>query len=242
MGLLTYNTTDPLGLSINIQGTAADAWKSYMDGYQVALEVALANAEQDLRNVTYNDGQDFVEFIFKLRTKWANATALGAKIDDLSFRMIILNALPRSWDSIVATLYNTHSSREAINHLMTHWARVSRDRVVDPRHATAALRVSSGNPSGGGSNSNNFNRNGLVCSNSNCNRRGHTIENCYWPGGGKAGQFPPGFGKRRAGRGSANNVNANANANAQQTSANTVNENTEQVFALVTHISPNAPL
>ncbi|XP_006457025.1 hypothetical protein AGABI2DRAFT_79218, partial [Agaricus bisporus var. bisporus H97] len=29
MGLLIYNTSDPVGLGINISGTAADAWKSY---------------------------------------------------------------------------------------------------------------------------------------------------------------------------------------------------------------------
>ncbi|EKM75439.1 hypothetical protein AGABI1DRAFT_46435, partial [Agaricus bisporus var. burnettii JB137-S8] len=29
MGLLIYNTSDPVGLGINIHGTAADAWKSY---------------------------------------------------------------------------------------------------------------------------------------------------------------------------------------------------------------------
>ncbi|XP_006457477.1 hypothetical protein AGABI2DRAFT_79843, partial [Agaricus bisporus var. bisporus H97] len=28
MGLLIYNTNDPVGLGINISGTAADAWKS----------------------------------------------------------------------------------------------------------------------------------------------------------------------------------------------------------------------
>ncbi|EKM74084.1 hypothetical protein AGABI1DRAFT_48633, partial [Agaricus bisporus var. burnettii JB137-S8] len=29
MGLLIYNTSDPVGLGINIHGSAADAWKSY---------------------------------------------------------------------------------------------------------------------------------------------------------------------------------------------------------------------
>ncbi|KAJ3492188.1 hypothetical protein NLJ89_g11264 [Agrocybe chaxingu] len=38
----------------------------------------------------------------------------------------------------------------------------------------------------------------------NCHRRGHTVEVCYWPGGGKEGQFPPGFGKRGGANGSAN--------------------------------------
>lgn len=174
MGLLIYNTTDPIGLGINIHGSAAEAWKSYIDTYQVASEVAVLNAELDLRNMAYSDGQDFVEFISRIRTKWSNATALGAKIDDKAFRTIILNSLPRSWDPIVATLYTTQSSREAINQLMAHWARISRDRVDNPQTSTSALQTSTSNR--------NRERRGqspLLCTNSNCGRRGHTIENCY---------------------------------------------------------------
>jgi len=40
--------------------------------------------------------------------------ALGTKIDDLVFRMILLNSLPRSWGSIMATLYTTKSSHDAV--------------------------------------------------------------------------------------------------------------------------------
>jgi len=38
-----------------------------------------------------------------------------------------------------------------------------------------------------------------ACTNPNCKakkRSTHTTANCYWPGGGKEGQFPPGFGQR----------------------------------------------
>jgi hypothetical protein len=110
LGLLIFNTNDPVGLGISIQGTAADAWKSYVETYQIASKVAIINADTDLRNMKYTDNHDFKEFISQIRTKWANATALGASIDNRLFRTIVLAALPRSWDSIVATLYNTVSS------------------------------------------------------------------------------------------------------------------------------------
>ena len=48
MGLLIHNTTDPLRLGININRTAAEAWKSYLNTYNMPSEVALANAEQEL--------------------------------------------------------------------------------------------------------------------------------------------------------------------------------------------------
>jgi len=38
-----------------------------------------------------------------------------------------------------------------------------------------------------------------ACTNPNCKakkRSTHTTANCYWPGGGKKGQFPPNFGQR----------------------------------------------
>lgn len=142
MGLLIYNTNDAIGLGINIHGTATEAWKSYVDTYNVASEIAILNAELILHNSIYTDGQDFIEFISQMRTRWSNATALGAPIDDKAFRTIILNALPRSWDPIVATLYTTQSSRDAINQLMTHWARISRERVVNPQNSTSALQAS----------------------------------------------------------------------------------------------------
>jgi len=62
----------------------------------------------------YIDGQDFITFISQLCTKWTITTALGTKIDDLVFRMILLNSLPQSWDSIVATLYTTKSLHNAV--------------------------------------------------------------------------------------------------------------------------------
>ena len=39
----------------------------------------------------------------------------------------------------------------------------------------------------------------IGCTNLNCKakkRSSHTSANCYWPGGGKEGQFPPNFGQR----------------------------------------------
>ncbi|KAF7768676.1 hypothetical protein Agabi119p4_7919 [Agaricus bisporus var. burnettii] len=244
MGLLIYNTTDPIGLGISIGGTAADAWRSYLDTYEVASEIATLNAEMELRNMVYTDGQDFTEFISRLGTKWSNANALGAKIDDKAFRTIILNSLPRSWDSIVATLYTTKTSWEAISQLLTHWARVSRDRVTTSQ-TTSALQTTT-------TQSNNRNRqrsqnSQLTCTNPNCGRRGHTIELCYWPGGGKAGQFPPGFGRRGGAGGSASNTATGGyQPSANNTTTNTTEKaesNEPKVFALaaITDIINDTP-
>lgn len=158
-GLLIFNTKNPIGLGINIGGTAAEAWKSYLDQYQVASDIALLNAEQSLRDMRYNDTDDFPNHISAMRTKWAYANALGANITDQSFRPIILNSLPRSWDPVIASLYGVKTSVDTISQLNVHWLRISRDRVQNPTHAVSALQATSNNR---------HQRSQLVCSNPNC--------------------------------------------------------------------------
>jgi hypothetical protein len=64
------------------------------------------------------------------------------------------------------------------------------------------------------------------------------IENCYWPGGGKAGQFPPGFGKQGT-RNTNTSMPSNTTANAATTTTdNPVVANTKpKVFALAAMVS-----
>jgi len=66
MGLLLFNTKDAVGRGINIDGTAAEAWQSYIDIYENASAMARQNAMQDLRNTLYTDHTDFDLFITTL--------------------------------------------------------------------------------------------------------------------------------------------------------------------------------
>jgi hypothetical protein len=125
-GLLIYNTKDPIGLGIVMFGTAADTWKSYNDQYAKVSEMALMNAEWDLRKCNYTDNHNFTEHVSRLRTLWATSTTLGSQIDDKGFWTIVLQLLPQSWDPIVSTLYNTTTC------------------VVNPHNATTALQFNAG--------------------------------------------------------------------------------------------------
>jgi len=40
MALLIYNTKNPVGLGINIDSSAANAWKSYKKGYEEVSDMA----------------------------------------------------------------------------------------------------------------------------------------------------------------------------------------------------------
>jgi len=96
LGLLMFNTRNPVGLGINIDGTAAEAWSSYINTYEKASNMAWLNAEQTLQNMTYSDRTDFNNFIINMHNKWSDARALGSKINDEDFKDIIITSLPKS--------------------------------------------------------------------------------------------------------------------------------------------------
>jgi hypothetical protein len=181
----------------------------------------------------YNDDQDFKEFISQVHTKWSNANALRANVDDQSFRTIVLAAFPCSWDPIVATLYNTSTSREAINQLMTHWSCVSRDCITNPQTSTLALQAFT---------SNWRDRRNLLCVNPNCRCQGYTIEDCYWEGGGKAGVFPPNFRKKKGSvfinTGEGKLPQTSANLTTSTPSSDTTSNHEVIALAALTEVSP----
>jgi len=170
MALLIYNTKNPIGLGIYIEGSAAEAWKSYKDIYEVVSDMICQNAEQNLCAIIYSNNNDFPMFIANMRNKWARANALGVVISDKNFKTIIINSLLRSWDPIVASLFKDMLSSEAISQLDTWWLFISQD--WPPRQISALQTFRPANQE----------QIQLICSNPNCKRCRHTIKQCYWKG------------------------------------------------------------
>ena len=182
--LLLYNTKNPIGLGIKLDGTAAEAWTSLTLQYKIMSDLTTVTTQCDLCTTIFTDGNDFPIHVSNLRTKWAITNSAGANIGDADFRMIILSSLPASWDSVVGALHDAKSSAEVISRLMIHWNCIDQSKsVTNPSSIVTALQA---NAKQG--------RSQLQCANPNCGRRGHTIINCYWKGGGKEGQFPADFG------------------------------------------------
>jgi len=94
--LITFNTKNPVGLGININGTAAEAWKIYKDSYETTSDMARQNIEQELCNLTFSDGDDFQNHVTIMRNKPSQARALGADITDKNFKTILLNSFSSS--------------------------------------------------------------------------------------------------------------------------------------------------
>ncbi|KAK0227009.1 hypothetical protein EDD85DRAFT_958249 [Armillaria nabsnona] len=117
-------------------------------------------------------------------------------MSDQAFRGIIIRSiLPTdNWMPILPSLYSLPTSTDIISHLQTHAATL-RAAGKGPMQSQA-LAAGSHTPSRG-------------CGNPGCKARDktkHTTDNCYWPGGGKEGQFPLNFGRQRR----ANHANAMA--------------------------------
>ena len=117
------------------------------------------------------------------------------------------------------------TSADAIARLQIWYTKINKNRPTNISQNTMALQTTI---------SKQKERSQLVCTNPNCRCQGHTIEICYWPGGGKEGQFPPGFGKRGGLRGMAFSTRQGGfkpEIKAHITTTDTPNEENEQVFA-----------
>jgi Reverse transcriptase (RNA-dependent DNA polymerase)/gag-polypeptide of LTR copia-type/GAG-pre-integrase domain len=232
-GLILFNVVNPIGLGVKLDGTAAEAWESLVSQYDVHNEIALVHAQRELRELVFKDGDDFDAHLATLRIKWNHANATGANITDQDFRIILLSSLPRSWDPIVATLYDVKTSSGVISRLQMHWARVKTEAKSSTHSSSAFQATTRTNAHGRQSQP----RQRPVCTNANCGRRGHLIQDCYWEGGGKEGQFPPGFGQRRnIPQQPSNNTVIAASATTTPTQTNTATP-AQRIYALsaITH-------
>lgn len=105
---------------------------------------------------------------------------------DETWRGIIIRSIPPTpkWLPVIPSLYTLSSSADIISTLLAHGmvlGRYTSNKGGSPSNTVLAARTSEG------------------CTNPNCKakkRSTHTTANCYWPGGGKEGQFPPNFGQR----------------------------------------------
>ncbi|KAG6839076.1 hypothetical protein C0991_006168 [Blastosporella zonata] len=184
LSLLIYNTKNPIGLRVNMTGTAAAAWKALTDQYDCASKIAAVAAENHLRATKLAEGGNFQKHTKTLQIQWNKAVEKGADIKDKTFRAIIIASLPPSWNTIISSLHGTKTSSKLLAGLAIHWDLTKEQNIAAGISVTALqAKVTPSKPK-------------LACVNTNCRRTGHTIQNCYWPGRGKEGQFPVHFRNR----------------------------------------------
>ena len=185
-GHITLNCTDVAALGVITTGTAKEAWESIQTEWGKSTDMRRSHAQEALNRTEYVEGTEIQDHIKLLRTRRADVDNLSTSaMTDENWRGIIICSIPptQKWLPVIPSLYTLSSSADIISTLLAHG-------MVLGRYIT--------NKGGSSSNTVLAARTNELCTNPNCKakkRLTHTLANCYWPGGGKEGQFPPGFGQ-----------------------------------------------
>jgi hypothetical protein len=148
-----------------------------------------SHAQEILNQTVYAKDSDIQEHIKLLRTRKAAVDNLNASpMESETWMGIIIRSIPPTtkWLPVIPSLYTMISTADIFSTLIAHGMildRATRNKPTSGSSNTALLvaKVSDS------------------CTNPNCKakkRSTHTTADCYWPGGGKEGQFPPNFGQR----------------------------------------------
>jgi hypothetical protein len=188
-GHITLNCTDTASLGVETNGTAKDAWDSIQAEWGRSTDMRRSHAQEALDRTSFVEGSDIQEHVKLLRTRKAAVENLSTSaMTDETWRGIIIRSIPPTtkWLPVIPSLYSMTSSADIISTLLAHGMILDRGNQNKPasRSSNTVLVARTGDPS---------------CTNPGCKakkRSTHTTENCYWPGGGKEGQFPPNFGQR----------------------------------------------
>lgn len=140
-------------------------------------------------------------------------------MDDETWRGLIIISIPPTmkWLPVIPGFYSMTRLADIISTLSAHGMILGQEpgqRASSSPNTTLSARTTQG------------------CTNPNCKankRTMHTTPDCYWPGGGKEGQFPPNFGQRAK-------ANTASSTVAKEQMANTENQPATETFALSVQI------
>ena len=185
-GHITLNCTDVTSLGVIITGTAKDAWDSIENEWGKSTDMRRSHAQEALNRTEYMEGNDIQDHIKLLRTRKAAVDNLSTSaMSDEAWRGIIIRSIPPTpkWLPVIPSLYSMTTAADIISTLLAHGMILGRGTNMNS--SSTALAVHTNNSEG--------------CKNPDCkakDRSKHKTEDCYWPGGGKEGQFPANFGQR----------------------------------------------
>ena len=179
---------DTIGLGVKTEGTAKEAWDSIQNEWGKSTDMRQSHAHEALSNQTlFVEGTDIQEHLKLLRTRKSALDNLSVTpMSDDAWRGVIIRSIPPTakWLPVIPSLFSMPSSGDVTSTLLAHGMILGRDSK--PKGTTASSTALSARTTEG-------------CTNPNCKvkkQSTHTTSNCYWPGGGKEGQFPPNFGQR----------------------------------------------
>jgi hypothetical protein len=210
-GHITLNCKDIIGLGVMADGTAKEAWDSIQREWGKSTDMRRSHAQEALNRTMYVEGTDVQEHVKLLRTLKGAVDNLSTEaMLDETWRGVLIRSIPPTakWLPVLPSLYAMSSSADIVSTLRAHGMILGRDSSSNsPSNTVLAARTSE------------------ACKNPNCKakkRSTHTTDNCYWPGGGKEGQFPTNFGQKSKANAAATNNTTPTTSTPDQTQTDTI--------------------
>jgi hypothetical protein len=182
-GHVTLNCTDVASLGVVTTGTAKEAWDSIQAEWGKSTDMRRSHAQEALNRTIYAEGTSIQDHIKLLRSrKVAVDNLCTSPMTDETWKGIIIRSIPPTakWLPVIPSLYALSTPADIVSTLSTHGMIL--ESLQPTRSANTALAAHTHDHEG--------------CTNPNCKakkRSTHKTIDCYWPGGGKEGQFPPNF-------------------------------------------------
>ena len=190
-GHLTLNCTDLSSLGVITTGTAKEAWDSIQTEWGKSTDMRRSHAQEALNHTLFVEGTEIQDHVKLLRTRRAAVDNLSTTpMTDETWRGIIIRSIPPTpkWLPVIPSLYSMSSAADIISTLFAHGMIIGRNAPPVSHTHSSNTALAASNQSADG-----------PCTNPKCKakkRSTHPTKDCYWEGGGKEGQFPPGFGQR----------------------------------------------
>ena len=172
---------------MNTSGTAKEAWDSILAEWGTSTDMRRSHAEEALHRTEYTEGSSIQDHINLLRDRKAAVDNLSTStLSDEAWRGVLIRSIPPTpkWLPLLPSLYSLPTSANIISTLLAH-AMIDRGSSTKGSSSASGTALAAHTQKG--------------CTNPGCKARkktSHTTDNCYWPGGGKEGQFPPNFGQK----------------------------------------------
>src|ERR1700678_3080566 len=203
--ILLSTTSTRLGAKIKDLSTAEAMWKVVTDDATSKSTLYLLDAEDQLTSMKLADDEDPKTHLSELKQHFQlmlqrrdNLITIGSTISESRFNIIIMSSLPASYRPTLQTITAT----ERINRLSGSQANAMKSddliafiieeaqhRVInDERSKSAELALAARIKRAGKSERKDEYEQGITCE--NCQKTGHTKDQCYSKGGGKEGQGP----------------------------------------------------
>ena len=239
---IIYRTIDKTTfLQIKNEADAASVWKKVASIHSDKGSLYEANLLVQLQNARYTEKESMREHLGKMTELRERLAEMNAPVSDESFVSYLRTSLSLapSFRNLFTTLSTTArqtgkklTASDVIWHLTEEATSVEVEDTINKSNAAMMASTSKSKDDKGKGKSNKSNKSSkddILCSNTNCGRRGHTGDQCWAEGGGKAGQAPEWWKKITKSKKASANVAENKSANKDE----------PDNFAMLASIFPN---